>query len=62
MPLGQIDRAQVLAELARYEEARDAYDSPLTKLAALSKDDEARQRSGYKDVIEAKRDALGAAK
>ena len=26
LPLGQIDRAQVLAELARYEEALDAYD------------------------------------
>jgi hypothetical protein len=46
----------------RSAEARTAYESALTKLAALAKDDEARQRSGYKDVLEAKRDALGGAK
>ncbi|MBK9021352.1 MAG: tetratricopeptide repeat protein [Sulfuritalea sp.] len=55
-------RGDILAAQGKAAEARVAYDSALTKLAALSKDDEARQRSGYKDVIEAKRDALGAAK
>jgi len=55
-------RGDILAAQGKAAEARVAYDSALTKLAALSKDDEARQRSGYKDVIEAKRDALGAPK
>jgi len=28
----------------------------------VAKDDEARQRGGYKEVVQSKRDALGAAK
>ena len=55
-------RGDILAAQGKAAEARDAYDSALTKLAALAKDDEASQRAGYKDVLEAKRDALGAAK
>jgi predicted negative regulator of RcsB-dependent stress response len=55
-------RGDILAAQGKAAEARTAYESALTKLAALAKDDEARQRSGYKDVLEAKRDALGAAK
>lgn len=55
-------RGDILAAQGKAAEARDAYDTALTKLAALAKDDEARQRAGYKDVLEAKRDALGAAK
>jgi predicted negative regulator of RcsB-dependent stress response len=55
-------RGDILAAQGKAAEARTAYESALTKLAALAKDDEARQRSGYKDVLEAKRDALGGAK
>lgn len=55
-------RGDILAAQGKAAEARTAYESALTKLAALAKDDEARQRAGYKDVLEAKRDALGAAK
>jgi predicted negative regulator of RcsB-dependent stress response len=55
-------RGDILAAQGKAAEARTAYESALTKLAALAKDDEARQRSGYKDVLEAKRDALGAVK
>ena len=55
-------RGDILAAQGKAAEARDAYDTALTKLAALATDDEARQRAGYKDVLEAKRDALGAAK
>ena len=49
------------AEL-RGAEARTAYDLALTKFDALARDDENRQRGGYKEVIQTKRDSLGAAK
>lgn len=55
-------RGDVLAAQGKTAEARSAYDAALAKFDVLAKDDETRQRSGYKDVLQAKRDALGAAK
>ncbi len=55
-------RGDVFAAQAKPAEARAAYDDALSKFEALSKDDEQRQRSGYKDILQAKRDALGVAK
>ncbi|WP_310449196.1 tetratricopeptide repeat protein [Sulfuritalea sp.] len=55
-------RGDVFAAQGKIAEARNAYDNALEKFDALAKDDEARQRGGYKEVIQAKRDALGAAK
>jgi predicted negative regulator of RcsB-dependent stress response len=55
-------RGDVFAAQGKAAEARNAYDLALTKFDALAKDDEARKRGGYKDVLQAKRDSLGAAK
>lgn len=55
-------RGDILAAQGKLAEARAAYESALGKLAALAKDDEARQRAGYKEVLEVKRDSLGSAK
>ena len=55
-------RGDILAAQGKAAEARNAYDLALQKFDALTKDDEVRQRSGYKDVVQSKRDALGAAK
>jgi predicted negative regulator of RcsB-dependent stress response len=55
-------RGDVFAAQGKAAEARNAYDMALLKFDALAKDDETRQRGGYKEVIQAKRDALGAAK
>jgi len=55
-------RGDVFAAQGKTAEARNAYDLALQEFDALTKDDEARQRSGYKDVVQTKRDALGAAK
>lgn len=55
-------RGDVFAAQGKNAEARDAYDAALTKFAALAKGDEARQRGGYSEVVQAKRDSLGAAK
>lgn len=55
-------RGDVFAAQGKHAEARNAYDLALAKFDALAKDDETRQRGGYKEVIQAKRDALGAAK
>ena len=55
-------RGDVFAAQGKTAEARAAYEAALAKFEAQAKDDESRQRSGYKDVIEAKRDALGIAK
>ncbi len=55
-------RGDILAAQGKFSEARAAYDAGLTKFDALAKDDEARQRNGYRDVVQAKRDALGAGK
>ncbi|MFA4969214.1 MAG: tetratricopeptide repeat protein [Sulfuritalea sp.] len=55
-------RGDIFAAQGKAAEARNAYDLALQKFDALTKDDEVRQRSGYKDVVQSKRDALGAAK
>jgi predicted negative regulator of RcsB-dependent stress response len=55
-------RGDIFAAQGKSVEARNAYDMALTKFDALAKDDESRQRGGYKAVIQAKRDALGTAK
>jgi predicted negative regulator of RcsB-dependent stress response len=55
-------RGDVFAAQGKTAEARNAYDLALTKFDALARDDETRQRGGYKDVVQAKRDALGAVK
>lgn len=55
-------RGDVFAAQGKRDEARNSYDMALTKFETLANDDEARQRGGYKEVLQAKRDALGAAK
>jgi predicted negative regulator of RcsB-dependent stress response len=55
-------RGDIFAAQGKLAEARAAYDAALTKFDALAKEDEARQRSGYREVVQAKRDALGAGK
>lgn len=55
-------RGDILAAQGKNAEALAAYDGALAKFDALAKDDEARQRSGYRDVVQTKRDALGAGK
>jgi predicted negative regulator of RcsB-dependent stress response len=55
-------RGDVFAAQGKTAEARNAYDLALQKFDAVAKDDEARQRGGYKEVVQSKRDALGAAK
>jgi predicted negative regulator of RcsB-dependent stress response len=55
-------RGDVLAAQGKIPEARAAYDTALAKLDALAKDDEARQRGAYKDLLQVKRDSLGAGK
>ena len=55
-------RGDVFAAQGKAVEARDAYDAALAKFEALAKSDEARQRGGYSEVVQAKRDTLGAAK
>jgi predicted negative regulator of RcsB-dependent stress response len=55
-------RGDILAAQGKTAEARTAYDLALAKFDALAKDDENRQRGGYREVVQTKRDALGAAK
>ena len=55
-------RGDIFAAQGKSAEARNAYDLALTKFDALAKDDESRQRGGYKAVIQTKRDALGTGK
>lgn len=55
-------RGDVFAAQGKNAEARDAYDAALTKFDALTNGDEARQRGGYSEVVQAKRDSLGATK
>lgn len=55
-------RGDVFAAQGKSAEARNAYDTALAKFDALAKDDETRQRAGYKEAVQAKRDSLGAAK
>ncbi len=55
-------RGDILAAQGKAAEARTAYDLALTKFDALARDDENRQRGGYKEMVQTKRDSLGAAK
>lgn len=55
-------RGDIFAAQGKIAEARKAYDDALAKFDAQAKADETRLRGGYKDVIQVKRDALGAAK
>ena len=55
-------RGDILAAQGKVAEARTAYDLALTKFDALARDDENRQRGGYKEMVQTKRDSLGAAK
>jgi len=55
-------RGDVFAAQGKSAEARNAYDTAIAKFDALAKDDETRQRAGYKEAVQAKRDSLGAAK
>ena len=55
-------RGDILAAQGKAPEARAAYEGALAKLEALGKDDEGRARGGYRDILEVKRDSLGAAK
>jgi len=55
-------RGDILAAQGKVAEARTAYDLVLTKFDALARDDENRQRGGYKEMVQTKRDSLGAAK
>jgi predicted negative regulator of RcsB-dependent stress response len=55
-------RGDILAAQGKSAEARDAYDLALSRFDALAKDDEIRQRGGYKDIVQTKRDSLGVAK
>jgi predicted negative regulator of RcsB-dependent stress response len=55
-------RGDILAAQGKLAESRAAYDAALAKFDLLAKDDEARQRNGYREVVQTKRDALGAGK
>ncbi len=55
-------RGDVHAAQGKIAEARAAYDAALAKLDSLAKEDEARLRGGYRDILQVKRDALGANK
>jgi len=55
-------RGDILAAQGKAAEARTAYDLALTKFDALARDDENRQRGGYKEMVQTKRDSLGVAK
>lgn len=55
-------RGDVFAAQGKTAEARNSYDLALAKFDVLARDDESRRSGGYKEVLQAKRDALGAAK
>ena len=55
-------RGDIFAAQGKIAEARNAYDMALAKFESMAKDDEARQRGGYKDMVQTKRDSLGAAR
>jgi predicted negative regulator of RcsB-dependent stress response len=55
-------RGDILAAQGKTVEARTAYDAALAKFDAQAKDDETRKRGGYNELVQAKRDSLGAAK
>jgi predicted negative regulator of RcsB-dependent stress response len=55
-------RGDILAAQGKLAEARGAYEVATAKLEALVKEDETRQRGGYREILQVKRDSLGAAK
>lgn len=55
-------RGDIFVAQGKSVEARNAYDLALAKFDALAKGDENRQRGGYKEIVQTKRDSLGAAK
>jgi predicted negative regulator of RcsB-dependent stress response len=55
-------RGDIFVAQGKLAEAGNAYVSALAKFDALAKDDEARQRSGYREILEVKRDVLGVVK
>lgn len=55
-------RGDVFAAQGKTAEAASSYDMALARFESLTKDDEARQRAGYKEMVQAKRDALGVAR
>ena len=55
-------RGDVFAVQGKSGEARVAYEAALAKHDALSKDDESRQRGAYREILQVKKDSLGAAK
>jgi predicted negative regulator of RcsB-dependent stress response len=55
-------RGDIFAAQGKSAEAKAAYESALAKYEAIIKDDAARQRGGYRDILQVKRDSLGAAK
>ena len=55
-------RGDIFVAQGKLAEARAAYDSALAKFDVLAKDDEVRQRGGYREIVQAKRDALGTTK
>jgi predicted negative regulator of RcsB-dependent stress response len=55
-------KGDVLAAQGKVAEARAAYDEALTKLSAVPLDAETQKRNGYLDLVQAKRDSLGAGK
>ena len=55
-------RGDIFVAQGKTAEARNSYDLALAKFDVLAKDDEARQRGGYKEVVQAKRDTLGVTK
>jgi len=55
-------RGDILAAQGKTAEARNSYDAALAKFDAQAKGDETRQRGGYSELVQAKRDSLGAAK
>lgn len=55
-------RGDILAAQGKLAEARGAYEAASAKLEALVKEDETRQRGGYREILQVKRDSLGAAK
>ncbi len=55
-------RGDIFAAQGKSAEAKAAYETALAKYEAMTKDDVARQRGGYRDILQVKRDSLGAAK
>jgi len=55
-------RGDIFAAQGKTAEARDAYDAALAKFDGQAKGDETRQRAGYSELVQAKRDSLGTAK